>query len=66
LPSARATALMADDGRYRIERELGRGGRGRVWLARDTVMDRAIAIKQPARRGELSDARFAREARITG
>lgn len=32
-------------GRYIVERQLGQGGMGRVWLARDTVLERRVAIK---------------------
>ena len=33
-------------GRYRLEQELGRGGMGVVWLGRDLLLERAVAIKQ--------------------
>jgi predicted Ser/Thr protein kinase len=53
-------------GEYSLERELGRGGMGIVYLARDVQLDRDVAIKvlpthlarQPESRG-----RFVREAR---
>lgn len=53
LARAQASACGADlpgtgglaFGRYRPERELGRGGYGRVLLARDTVADRPVALK---------------------
>ncbi len=53
-------------GRYSLERELGRGGMGIVFLARDVSLDRLIAIKllppELAERPALR-ARFLREAR---
>ena len=32
-------------GSLRVERELGMGGFGRVWLARDTRLNRPVALK---------------------
>ena len=54
-------------GPFKIERELGRGGMGEVYLARDTRLDRQVAIKAlPAHLSQDPDrlARFQREAKV--
>ncbi len=53
-------------GRYRIIREIGRGGMGIVYLAEDTTLDRRVALKLlPLLRtgDQLWQLRFEREAR---
>ena len=54
-------------GEYSLQRELGRGGMGVVYLARDVQLDRDVAIKVlPTHLAEKPDARerFLREARM--
>ncbi len=67
-PSAEFLDLQAAlAGEYSIERELGRGGMGVVYLARDVQLDRDVAIKiLPAGLARTAAARerFVREARM--
>ena len=62
---ARLAAALA--GRYRIERELGRGGMATVHLAHDLKHDRPVALKvlRPEVAAALGAERFLREIAIT-
>jgi len=57
-------------GRYRVRREIGRGGMGRVLLVQDEHLHREVALKElVAASGQKTAtmlARFLREARLSG
>ena len=58
-------------GRYEIEKTLGRGAMGVVYLARDPIIDRPVALKTlrvdlDAEHSEEFRERFVREARAAG
>lgn len=52
-------------GKYELIRELGRGGMGAVFLARDTKLGRRVAIKFLQSQNPELNARFILEARAT-
>jgi hypothetical protein len=74
--SAAAQAAIPEEqrlGRYQLEREIGRGAMGIVYLGRDTAINRLVAIKAIPLASEFSDAelvearsRFFREAETAG
>ena len=53
-------------GRYRLEAPLGRGGQSEVWLARDSTLDRNVALKilRSADASPEAIESFEREARL--
>jgi serine/threonine protein kinase len=56
-------------GRYEIVRQIGRGGMARVFLARQTDLDRDVALKEVAGLRQADDTfirRFFRESRLVG
>ena len=65
-PLTKVPGTFLINGRYRLERRLGRGGMGAVYSATDTVLERAIAVKV-IRSEQIAAAdlavRFRREAR---
>jgi serine/threonine-protein kinase len=64
-PAASLSAALA--GRYRVERELGRGGMATVYLAEDLKHRRRVAVKvlHPELASALGPERFLREIEVT-
>ena len=67
-PVHRTATAPTRIGRFEVERLIGRGGMGDVYLARDPVIDRPVAIKLigNAVENETARRRLVREARTAG
>ena len=66
-----ATDMPGKLGRFEVQREIGRGAMGVVYLARDTELGRDVAIKTitltgSAHERDAHEARFRQEARAAG
>ena len=59
---------LTHESRYELRQELGRGGMGRVFLARDRILQRDVAMKTLVEeaRTEKGRARLLVEAQVTG
>jgi WD40 repeat protein/serine/threonine protein kinase len=64
-PAVRVPQVGARVKHYELLRELGAGGMGTVYLARDTTLGRLVAIKVLQRRSDASAERFLVEAQAT-
>lgn len=55
------------DLRFELERKIGSGGFGQVWLARDLELGKRVALKilrEPEKQAQMILSRFEREARV--
>ena len=60
---------LAHESRYEMQDELGRGGMGRVFMARDRILERRVALKMlndDKRNNEKEQERLLIEAQVTG
>ncbi len=60
----RCEPMHGPEGRYRVDRPLGRGGMGAVYLTHDALLDRLVALKRAHRYRAADLLRFKREFRV--
>jgi hypothetical protein len=67
-PPALPVPTSFANGRYQVKKFLGEGGKKKVYLVRDKVLDRdvAFALIKSEKLDEASRLRFSREARVMG
>ena len=65
LAGASADAIRPLDGRFALASKLGKGGMGEVFAARDSMLNREVAVKILSSEDNVGLARFVREAQVT-
>ena len=65
LAGAPSDAIRPLDGRFALCSKLGKGGMGEVFAARDSMLNREVAVKVLSREDNVGLARFVREAQVT-
>jgi serine/threonine-protein kinase len=65
LAGASSDAIRPLEGRFALCSKLGRGGMAEVFAARDSMLNREVAVKVLATETNIGLARFVREAQVT-
>ena len=65
LAGASADAIRPLEGRFALCSKLGKGGMGEVFAARDSMLNREVAVKVLSSKADIGLARFVREAQVT-
>ena len=65
LAGASTDAIRQLEGRFALGSKLGRGGMGEVFSARDSTLNREVAVKVLSGKKSVGLARFVREAQVT-
>ena len=65
LAGASTDAIRPLEGRFALGSKLGKGGMGEVFAARDSMLNREVAVKVLSSGNNVGLARFVREAQVT-